>query len=159
MIETLASPEVENLLRTQIVGRIGCHDGDFMYVVPISYAYDGEYVYCHSYEGKKIEMMRKNPKVCFQVDEMRDMANWKSVVAWGEFEELTDHDARSKALQILLKRQLPISSSITTHLGQTWPFTGNGTNGLSEIPGIVFRIYLEEKTGKCECTSESPATA
>jgi len=41
-------------------------------------------------------------------------------------------------------------------LGQTWPFTGSGTNGLKDIPGIVFRIHLEEKTGKFESSSESP---
>ena len=157
MIEELSSLEIENVLRTQVVGRIGCHDGDLVYVVPISYAYDGEYVYFHSYEGKKVEMMRKNPQVCFQVDETKDMANWKSVIAWGEFEELTDHEKRNKALQHLLERRLPVSSSITTHLGQTWPFTGNGKNGLNEIPGIVFRIYLTEKTGKYEYASESPA--
>jgi nitroimidazol reductase NimA-like FMN-containing flavoprotein (pyridoxamine 5'-phosphate oxidase superfamily) len=83
-------------LQSQIVGRIGCHDGDLVYVVPISYAYDGEYVYFHSYEGKKIDIMRKNPKICFQIDEMKDMANWKSVIAWGEFEELNDYEEKIK---------------------------------------------------------------
>lgn len=148
--------EIENLLRTQLVGRIGCYDGNLPYVVPISYAYDGQYIYCHSYEGKKIDIMRKNPKICFQVDEMKDMANWKSVMGWGEFEELTDKEERDKGLLVLLKRRLPISSSVTTHLGKTWPFTGNGTHGLNDIPGVVFKVYLKEKTGKCEYTSESP---
>jgi len=156
MIGQLSSAEIENLLCKQVIGRIGCHNGDLLYVVPISYAYDGKYIYCHAYPGKKIDMMRKNPKICFQVDEMEDMANWKSVIAWGGFEELTDKKEKNKALQILLQRPLPVISSITTHLGGAWPFSGENPNELNDIPGIVFRISLNEKTGKFESTSESP---
>jgi uncharacterized protein len=156
MIGKLSDIEIEELLQTQIVGRIGCIDNGKSYVVPISYAYNDQFVYCHSFEGKKIDIMRKNPKVCFQVDETTDMSNWKSVIAWGEFEELTDQVERKKALEILLKRPLPIRSSVTTHLGTVWPFTADGNNGLNDIPGIVFRIQLLEKTGKCESPSASP---
>ena len=41
-------------------------------------------------EGKKIEMMRKNPEVCFQVDAIADLLNWESVICWGKFEEIVD---------------------------------------------------------------------
>ncbi len=156
MIGKLSSEEIENLLYNQVTGRIGCHDKDIVYVVPISYAYDGKYIYCHSYEGKKMKIMRKNPRICFQVDEMKDMGNWKSVIAWGDFEELVDKKEMNKALVILLNRRLPVISSITTHLGEAWPFSGENGNELNNIPGIVFRISLQEKTGKFERTSVSP---
>jgi nitroimidazol reductase NimA-like FMN-containing flavoprotein (pyridoxamine 5'-phosphate oxidase superfamily) len=86
MFGTLENNEIEELLSQQLVGRIGCHAADTTYIVPISYAYDGEYIYGHSFEGMKLNMMRENPKVCFQVDNMHNMANWQSVVAWGEFD-------------------------------------------------------------------------
>lgn len=156
MIGQLASTEIENLLGQQVIGRIGCHNSELVYVVPISYAYDGKNIYCHTYEGRKIDLMRKNPKICFQVDEMKDMANWKSVIAWGDFEELTDKAERNKALRILLQRRLPIISSITTHLGKAWPFSVEDVNGVNNIPGVVFRISIKEKTGKFESTSVSP---
>jgi nitroimidazol reductase NimA-like FMN-containing flavoprotein (pyridoxamine 5'-phosphate oxidase superfamily) len=156
MIGKLSPSEIEDVLSLQCVGRIGCHDKDNIYVVPISYAYDGENIYCHGYEGKKIELMRMNPGVCFEVDEMKDMANWKSVILQGQFEEINDKKERDKALEILVNRRLPISSSITTHLGQTWPFVGDGFKGLSDIPGIVFRISIQEKTGRFEKTSLTP---
>ncbi len=150
MISKLKFGEIEALLHSQIVGRIGCHDANMVYVVPISYAYDGEYIYCHGYEGKKIELMRANPGICFQVDEMEDMSRWKSVIAWGDFEELNDREDKNRALQILLERKLPIMSSITTHLGESWPFTEDGSTELNDIPGIVFRIKIKEKTGRFE---------
>src|SRR5215204_7126447 len=108
--------EIEDVLQRQVVGRIGCHANDITYVVPISYAYDGTYIYGHTREGMKVDLMRINPAVCFQVDDMKDMANWKSVIAWGDFEEVRDNAGRDKALQYLTDRILPIISSVTTHL-------------------------------------------
>lgn len=158
MIGQLSHNEIEELLSTQIVGRIACHDEDFVYVVPISYAYDGNYIYCHGFEGKKLQLMRKKPKVCFQVDEFKDMANWKSVIAWGEFEELKEKKEKLAALRILLSRNLPIISSMTTHLGETWPFSSVSDEELNRIAGVVFRIAIKEKTGKFEKATESATT-
>jgi nitroimidazol reductase NimA-like FMN-containing flavoprotein (pyridoxamine 5'-phosphate oxidase superfamily) len=146
MIELLSESEIEELLKHEIVGRIGCHYEDAIYVVPISYAYDGNYVYAHTYEGMKTDMMRKNPAVCFEVDNLKDMANWQSVIAWGTYEELQGVE-RSQALRTLLNRPLPIVSSITTHLGENWPFS---SESVEKIDGIVFRINLTKKTGRCE---------
>ena len=156
MIGHLSQVEIEDLLRNQVVGRLGCQEDDLIYIVPMSYAYDGDNIYCHSYEGKKVKLMRKNPKVCFQVDEMKDMANWKSVIVWGEFEELKDEDEKDQALKMLLERVLPLVSSVTTHLGETWPFSVANGAELNRIPGVVFRISPREKTGKYERTSKSP---
>ena len=156
MIRQLSSAEIDELLSKQIVGRIGCHDENEVYVVPISFAYENNTIYCHSLEGKKIQMMRKNPKVCFQVDELKDMGDWKSVIAWGDFKELSDEKEKNNALKLLLERHLPFISSITTHLGETWPFSSDAPNELNKIPGIVFRISITKSTGKFEATSESP---
>ena len=146
--------EIEELLKTQFVGRIGCSLEGETYVVPISYAYDGNYIYCHTNEGKKIKMMRKNPKVCFEVDNMIDMGNWQSVIAQGMFEELKRKKERSDAMEVLLNRYFPIISSITTHLGDHWPFH---PENVAEIKGIVFRIAVQQKTGRFELNEESPA--
>ena len=81
MFGSLDKQQIEQVLHHQLVGRIGCHDNGLTYVVPISYAYDGNFIYGHTSEGMKIRIMRKNPNVCFQVDEMENMGNWKSVIA------------------------------------------------------------------------------
>lgn len=146
MFGNLTDNEIETLLQSQLVGRIGCHTNDFIYVVPISYAYDGQYLYARTFEGLKMKIVRENPKVCFQVDDMRDMANWRSVIAWGEVEELSDEKSRKKALEILSARVLPFQSSETTHLSPLWPFSVES----ERVPGIFFRILLTGKTGRFE---------
>ncbi|HEX5026461.1 MAG TPA: pyridoxamine 5'-phosphate oxidase family protein, partial [Agriterribacter sp.] len=125
MIGNLNSNEIEELLKVQLVGRLGCHADNLTYVVPVSYAYDGVYVYSHTYEGLKMDLIRKNPQVCFQVDDMNNMANWKSVIAWGTVEELTDADDRNEAFKKLSARVLPFMSSETTHLSPIWPFSSD----------------------------------
>ena len=146
MIGNLTEIQVDELLERQIVGRIGCSINNKIYVVPISYAYEGNSIYAHTYEGMKIDAMRQNPEVCFEVDDHADMANWQSVIAWGRFEEITDQADRSAAISILMHRHLPMKSSETTHIGKNWPFSVDNES----VDGIVFRIVLSEKTGKFE---------
>lgn len=152
MFGKLNDNEIELLLKNQLIGRIGCHADNTTYVVPISYAYDGTYIYGRTFEGMKVNIMRKNPRVCFQADYMDNMANWQSVVAWGDYEELTEPAERNKALQLLSNRELPLISSETTHLSALWPFMPESTEN---IKGLVFRIRLVEKTGRYEKNSVS----
>ena len=147
MFTNLSAIEIEELINQQLIGRLGCYADDTMYIVPISYAYDGEYIYCRTFNGRKIEMMRKNPKVCFQVDNTRNLSNWKSVICWGEYEELTAEKDRQLAIQQLTARTLPINSSETMHITPEWPFM---PDDLNDIQGIFFRIKLTEKSGRSE---------
>ena len=148
MLGKLNSTEIEEVLTHQIIGRIACHANDMSYIVPISYAYDGKCVYARTYEGLKINLMRKNPNVCFQTDIMENMANWKSVIAWGEFKELTETIERHKGIQKLLARKISGMASETVKLSSVWPFASNEYS--DEIDGIIFCIRLGEKTGRFE---------
>ncbi len=150
MFGTLSQQEIEALLSRQIVGRLGCHANDITYVVPISYAYNGKFIYGHSYEGKKTNILRQNPKICFQVDDTRDLSNWQSVICWGVFEEIKNKEEKEEALKILNNRKIPKSGSDTMHITPDWPFS---STSIDTIPGYFFRIRLEEKTGKFERTS------
>lgn len=154
MIGILNEAQIETLLATQLIGRIGCYANGSSYIVPISFAYDGESVYAHTHEGQKTAMMRTNPEVCFEVDDVRDTANWQSVIAWGRYEELSEPREREHALRVLMNRELPLSSSSTTHLGQHWPFS---SGDLDKIKGVVFRIRLQTMTGRFETNAEEPA--
>jgi nitroimidazol reductase NimA-like FMN-containing flavoprotein (pyridoxamine 5'-phosphate oxidase superfamily) len=147
MIDELSPQETESLLESQLIGRLACHADGITYVVPMSFAYDGQYIYGHAREGMKVDMMRKNPSVCFQTDNMENMANWQSVIIWGEFEELKKSEERSHALQKLMNRVLPVISSQTTHLSPDWPFPPKDINS---IKGVVFRIKIQKKTGRFE---------
>jgi uncharacterized protein len=147
MFGKLNTDEIEKLIHSQYIGRLGIHADGLTYVVPVSYAYDGTYIYGRTFEGMKISMMRKSPKVCFEVDDTRNLANWQSVVSWGEFEELKGNMERAEGLHKIFDRVLPIISSETMHITPQWPFP---VDNMNEIDGIVYRIRLSEKTGRFE---------
>jgi len=147
MFGNLNTHEIGEVLRHQVLGRIGCHSGDITYIVPISYTYDGEYIYAHTQEGLKLEIMRKNPQVCFEVELLENMANWKTVIAWGEFEEIKDEIERKKGFKKLLDREIAFNASKTVQLSSSWPFYNSEH---LDIPGIVFRIRLINMTGRFE---------
>ncbi len=122
---------IEALLHGSIAGRIACNaPGDRPYLVPLAYAYDGESVYAISGPGRKIDLMRADPRVSFEVDRVDRSDRWQSVVADGEFEEVTDADAIQMAIGLI-----------------------EGATGAPVAMGehsIVFRLRLIAKSGRYE---------
>jgi nitroimidazol reductase NimA-like FMN-containing flavoprotein (pyridoxamine 5'-phosphate oxidase superfamily) len=147
MIATLSPGQIEQLLHEQVVGRIGCHARGRTYVVPTTYAYIEGAVICHTGNGLKVRMMRENPEVCFEVEDLRHLPRWSSVVALGRYEELRGEEAE-RALDQLVARLGATPPALTA-----MPWHGAGTmeavSGASR-PEIVFRIVLTEKSGRCE---------
>lgn len=58
-------------------------------------------------------MMRKNPEVCFEVDEMKSFINWTSVIVWGRYQELTDERDRYNAMKLFVDRMMHMKISET----------------------------------------------
>src|SRR5262245_9076430 len=122
------------ILRDGSLGRLGCIAAGWPYVVPVNYYFDGKDIYSHSLPGKKIAALRANPRVCLQVDEIKDSYNWRSVIAYGTFEEVTADDVRENVLTKLYSR-LPHMTPVESKL----------VGGLKET--VVFRIKVDEITG------------
>jgi hypothetical protein len=137
MISEIGNIEARDLLRAGRLGHLGCCAENKPYVIPVSYLFDGDHIYVHALPGQKISLMRANPQVCLQVDEISDEYNWRSVIAFGRYEEITDPGERDLILGSLFKR-LP-------HLT---PVESKMTKGLPEV--IVFRIRIENITGVSE---------
>lgn len=149
MIGSLSFEAAKEVLASNIIGRIGCTDGTKTYVVPVNYVFDGKHIIAHSVAGMKIQMMRKNPKVCFEVDEMKSLTNWKSVIVWGDYQELTDERDRYAAMKLFVDRTMHMKISETAI-----PPEISGQRLHPRSPGnikpIVYRIVIEEMTGRYE---------
>lgn len=149
MLGELSAAQIDEVLRGEVIGRLGCCTGTTVYVVPITYAYDGEYVYAHSADGMKIRLMRENPHVCFEVDHIDNLANWQSVIGWGTFEELHGADAE-RAMQRLRARLLSRAVSETSLPGQIPAVAQTYQAKAGNPPAVVYRIRLSERTGRFE---------
>ena len=148
MLGELNEEQIESLLMTVPVGRIGCHADGVTYIIPINYVYNGLYVYAHSSKGMKIDMMRKNPEVCFQADDIQDLLNWESVVAWGKFEEITDMQEKEYAMQKIINHIMPLMDSKTAQ--PSHGFTNSASDIGNDTELILYKISLNKKTGRFE---------
>jgi len=140
MLGELSEQQIEDVLRTEVIARIGCLSDGRVYVVPVTYVYDGTYLYGHAMDGAKLRAMRANPQVCVEVEQVDDLSNWRSVIAWGTFEECdgADWDA---GFAMLAERIMPL---LTLPKNQPPP-------DLSALRrGSVYRIRFAHKTGRFE---------
>lgn len=134
-IYVLDDDHIERLLQTALVGRIACcshapGEAGRPYVVPLAYGYDGESVYAFSGPGRKIQIMRSQPLVSFEVDEAMAEDRWSSVIADGVYEELTTAEARDLAHRVIFGDRMDIPAFADDH--------------------IVYRLRLTQKTGRFE---------
>ena len=136
MIARLSRDESYALLRGARTGRLGCIAEGYPYIVPINYVLEGDFAVSHSLPGRKIEAMRENPRVCLQADDIRDQFNWRSVIAYGTYEEITDAASRAQAINVLLSlfpELTPVESRIAEDAGAPAP--------------VVFRVKIDRITG------------
>lgn len=130
----LSGDEARRILMNGKLGRLGCIADGEPYVVPINYIFDGENIYIHSLGGRKIDALRANPRACLQVDEIEDAYHWRSVIAYGNYEEITDEQMRERTLAEIFRRM--------PHLT---PVESKMAKGMSQA--IVFRLKVDLITG------------
>ncbi len=139
MIRDLSQDKSRELLRRGRIARLACIADNEPYVVPVNYVFDGESVLVHSLPGRKINALRANPRVCLQADEIEDEFGWKSVLAFGTYEEITGAAERGRAMSRLLAR-FPKMTPVESYLA-----------GDADSPApIVFRIRVDKISGLCE---------
>ncbi|MGD9894949.1 MAG: pyridoxamine 5'-phosphate oxidase family protein [Dehalococcoidia bacterium] len=138
MLGELNQEEIERVLRTQQIGRLGVTDGEQVYVFPVCYGYDGASLYLVSRTGLKVRLMRIHPEVCLEVELIESPAYWRTVIVHGRFEEVTGVQERDAALAVITGQgDITAPWSIAPYLG-----------GPEEM--VVYRIHLREMTGRFE---------
>ena len=105
---------IEGILHNAWVCRLAMVDGNTPYIVPLCFGYADRSLYFHSApEGKKLEILKKNNRVCFEVDidpslkpNVKPCAwgmNYKSVIGFGCARFLDDVESKRKALDIIMR--------------------------------------------------------
>jgi len=125
MIHKLSDAEALALLQNGRYGHLGCTLNHEPYVVPVNYWCENSCIYIHSLPGRKIAMMQANPTVCLQTEEIKDPYHWRSVIAYGVYEEISNPAERERILAELFKRMphmTPVESRMTRGLDQTLVF-------------------------------------
>jgi nitroimidazol reductase NimA-like FMN-containing flavoprotein (pyridoxamine 5'-phosphate oxidase superfamily) len=106
-ITTLSRTACEALLKRNHVGRLAYSFRDRVNIVPLHYAYRDGWIYGRTSVGDKVTKLRHNRWVAFEVDEIEDWFEWRSVVARGALYLLhpddTADDVWAQAFSVLTK--------------------------------------------------------
>jgi nitroimidazol reductase NimA-like FMN-containing flavoprotein (pyridoxamine 5'-phosphate oxidase superfamily) len=142
-IVSMSQTECKALLKRVMIGRLASSLKDQPYVVPICFAYIAakNCLYLFSTVGQKIKWMRKNPKVCFQADEIGNRAIWASVVVNGKYVELKEPKFTAEKQQAI-EYLAQYSSWWRTPLAQRREKTKD-----LEIEPVFFRIDISSISG------------
>ena len=140
MLGELNDHQIEDVLRGEVIARIGCISDGRVYVVPVTYVYDGTHVWGHAMDGAKLKAMRADPNVCVEVEHVDDMSNWRSVIAWGTFEECHGEDW-DVGMALLVEHIMPLLK---------FPPHQPPPDMSALRRGSVYRIRLSTKTGRFE---------
>lgn len=141
LINEMNEQECGAFLENASLGRLGCSLNNQPYLVPVFFAYEPDYIYVLSTLGQKIEWMRKNPKVCVEVDEIANQSQWTSVVASGSYQELPEPqytDELEHARKLLGKHERWWQNA----LGERQLRLGDEL-----VDPLFFRVHIESMTG------------
>lgn len=138
--------EIEAIIRKAKVCRLGLAVDNTPYIVPVNFGYEDRCIYIHcATEGRKLDMIRQNNIVCFEVDTDDEIIDggevackwgttYRSVIGYGNAFILEDFDQKKHALDVLMKH----------YTGKT-NFTY--TDKSIETVGII-KIQVTELSGK-----------
>ncbi len=110
--------EIDEFLKEALVGRLGTSNNSQPYVVPINFVYDSERIFFHSkMKGMKINNIRDNKKVCFEIDELKEIitaeracdytVRSRSVIVFGTTELIDSIPEKMKILNKIIAKYSP----------------------------------------------------
>src|SRR5512135_2155900 len=114
--QEIADPaELRRILAGATVCRVAMVEGDRPYLVPLTFALDGDDLILHSARaGRKIEALRRSPAVCFEVEEGVEVApaatacdfsmRFRTVIGFGDVEFVEDRAERARLLALFAPR-------------------------------------------------------
>jgi uncharacterized protein len=103
--------ELRRILSEARICRLAMWDGERPYLVPLTFALDGDDLVLHSARnGRKLDVLRRTPSVCFEVEEGVEVVRaatacgfsmrFRTVIGFGVVEFVDDRDERARLLAL-----------------------------------------------------------
>jgi len=135
---------IEEVMRRAMVCRMAMCEGDRPYVVPVCFGYEDGAVYIHcATEGKKLDVLRKNPNVCVEFEVDTELVvqgegchctmKYRSVIGSGRASLVEDTGLKRKGLDAIMKH----------YTGRTHEYPDEMVNRTA-----IIRVEIESLTGK-----------
>ena len=137
--------EVLAIMKEALVCRLGLSDEGAPYVVPMNFGLGESCLYLHcAREGRKLDILRKNDRVCFEMDLLREIKQAQTACGWGARYESVIGFGRAVLVKDSYEKRAALDR-IMEHYGARAPFSYED-DILAKTE--VIRIDIESVTGK-----------
>ena len=148
-IQEMSKDECLDALTRLRFGRLACAHENQPYVVPIYFVYRSavggeQHLYGFTTLGQKVHWMRSNPLVCVEWDEVVSYNRWKSIIAFGRYEELLETPENKQ--ELLHVERLLQKEAVWWQPGSSVREADTQGKTHSFIP-IYYRIRIDRITG------------
>ena len=135
---------IDDIIRRAQVCHLGLVDGEVPYVVPLSFGYDGQALYFHcAPQGRKLDLIRRNPRVCFEFDIMEGLIEAAQACHWGvRYQSVMGTGTAHIAEDAAGKRQA-LAAVMAQYSEGTYTFPDDAVARTGAI-----RVTIESITGK-----------
>ncbi|RLC16140.1 MAG: pyridoxamine 5'-phosphate oxidase family protein [Deltaproteobacteria bacterium] len=107
--------DIKAIIEKTSVCRLGMVEGNKPYIVPLCFGYSDNALYFHgALKGKKIDLIRGNPNVCFEFDlltetiESDNACDWsmkyQSIIGFGKASFIESLDEKRNAISIIMRQ-------------------------------------------------------
>ena len=121
-IPLMNKEEYDELIKEGYVSRIG-FEGEYPYIAPFIYVFDGKYLYFLSTKyGKKIQRFHTNPKVAVEIEKYEDdLSEYRFVTLQGRIDQVEDYNEKLNVRKrfVDLIRNKPLSRNVLAALGHS----------------------------------------
>ena len=142
--EITGKTAIEAIILRSTVCRLALSENDRPYIVPLCFGYKDNALYFHSArKGKKVDILRKNKRVCFEFDTDQETVssespckwtmNYRSVIGNGRASLIHDPEAKRQAFDIIMHHYSDKLSA----------YSEAGLNN-----SLIIKVEIESMTGR-----------
>ena len=135
---------MEAVIEKAQVCRLGLCEGGQPYIVPLCFGYEDRNLYFHcAAEGKKLDILRRNDKVCFEIDVAGEVVeadeackfgfSYQSVIGLGRGSIVLDAKSKRRALDVIMQH----------YAEGEFSYSAEAVDGI-----VVIRVEIDDMTGK-----------
>jgi nitroimidazol reductase NimA-like FMN-containing flavoprotein (pyridoxamine 5'-phosphate oxidase superfamily) len=111
--EIMDKAVLEEILTGAEICRLSMIDGKLPYIIPVNFGYRDGHIFIHSApEGKKIDLLKQNEQICFEVEDTVEIVKgdeacdwstrYRSVVGYATVEVLSDEKSKQEGLEVIM---------------------------------------------------------
>ena len=136
--------EIERTISSASLCHLSMVDDGKPYVVPLNFGYLDRTLYFHSApEGRKIDVLRKNPDVCFSIVGRYDLVGGEKACSWTEKYSSVIGTGKATIVENRAGKEKGLAILMGQYSDKGYEFSEVDLTGI-----VVIKVRIEEMTGK-----------